>query len=556
VSDQRIQDRRPPLRPLRSSPLIEPYFTRLPDNEATRKHPKEALALANNGWMWAADPLSNFAEYPSKAYLRREVIVWGDCVKLRYGKGPEDNPWLWQHMTKYAEQLADLFDGFRLDNCHSTPLHVGVKIIDAARAINPNLYVLAELFTGSQEMDLEFVSKIGINSLVREAYNGHDPKDLSGLLYRFGVEKAIGSMAGACLSNEEDVESPTGKGPVRRALVTPLQGSRPHAIFYDVTHDNETPLDKRTAQDALSTGALVTFTSAAIGSNKGFDDLYPKLLDLVSDTRKYQVSDETQERGIGQVKRVLNHLHQELATGGFIEGHVHQEGDYIMMHRVNPITHEGYLLVAHTAFDKGASGRGYIAPFKLSHQDVKYIFGATLEIHLDQFKESTEEFQGIPSTLRELAGPTVNTGNDQDGPYSEVVIPDDFEPGSIMLFSTSMRGGIDAELDKSIIAGADKAFSELDRVDLNVVLHRAEGEERDVTGGTDGTYTIPGHGELVYCGLEGWMGPLRGVMMHNDLGHPLCGHLRAGTWAMDYISGRLTRYVSLRCLGVLVLTLL
>jgi fatty acid-binding protein DegV len=37
----------------------------------------------------------------------------------------------------------------------------------------------------------------------------------------------------------------------------------------------------------VSTGALVTFASAAIGSNKGFDDLYPKLLDLVSDTRKY-----------------------------------------------------------------------------------------------------------------------------------------------------------------------------------------------------------------------------------------------------------------------------
>jgi glycogen debranching enzyme len=46
------------------------------------------LALVNNGWIWNADPLKDFAGKDSHAYLRREVIIWGDCVKLRYGKGP------------------------------------------------------------------------------------------------------------------------------------------------------------------------------------------------------------------------------------------------------------------------------------------------------------------------------------------------------------------------------------------------------------------------------------------------------------------------------------
>lgn len=134
-------------------------------------------------------------------------------------------------------------------------------------------------------------------------------------------------MAGAVLSKREEFVSPTGKGGVRSAMVTPLAGSKPHAIMYDVTHDNETPYDKRTAEDALATGALVTFTSAAIGSNKGFDDLYPKILDLVNDKRMYEVATAEQENGIGKVKRVLNELHRELATGGYVEGHVHQEND-------------------------------------------------------------------------------------------------------------------------------------------------------------------------------------------------------------------------------------
>jgi hypothetical protein len=38
------------------------------------------------------------------------------------------------------------------------------------------------------------------------------------------------------------------------------------------------------------------------------------------------------------------------------------------------------------------------------------------------------------------------------------------------------------DLDSSIQSGANEAFAELDLVDLNVILHRADGEEKDATG--------------------------------------------------------------------------
>ncbi|KAJ1915336.1 bifunctional 4-alpha-glucanotransferase/amylo-alpha-1,6-glucosidase [Tieghemiomyces parasiticus] len=520
-----------------SNPIVPSYFTRLPDNARTAKHPPGSRFLANNGWVWNGNALVNFAEAPSTAYIERAVIVWSDCVKLRYGTRPEDNPWLWAHMREYTETMARLFHGFRIDNCHSTPIELAEYLLDCARAVRPNLYVLAELFTGSEEVDRLFVSRLGINSLVREALQPGDSFELSRQVHRAGG-KAIGTLDTDCLATEGHFRG----GPDADATpcrTVPLTGSLPHAMFTDCTHDNPTPTQKRTSEDALPTAAIVALTCSASASVKGYDELYPKLLELPSEHRTYQVIPDPVATGLGRAKRSLQLLHTKLAVEGYSEVHVHHENEYVMVHRQHPVSREGYLVIAHCAFP-GSSETSPLAPVKLRQTTVDPVLSMRLHVHGDRYQDSPDVLTGLPSDLVDLDPPHLHAGHDDQGTYTELTLPGGFGPGSILLVKTNIPD-IDTTLDEEIRSGANAAVADLDLLALNAVLYRCDAEERDICA-SNGVYNVPNYGALPYCGLQGWMSILKRVIRFNDLGHPICDHLRAGTWALDYIVNRLEPY--------------
>lgn len=142
VRYERVQQDGPKFRTIDvSHPVFVPYFTHTGIEGATIEEAEKKMFedagkffMAHNGWVMGHDSLVDFARPQSgigNVYLKRELVAWGDSVKLRFGDKPEDSPYLWNRMKEYVDTTAKYFDGVRLDNCHSTPLHVAEYLIDS-----------------------------------------------------------------------------------------------------------------------------------------------------------------------------------------------------------------------------------------------------------------------------------------------------------------------------------------------------------------------------------------------------------------------------------------
>lgn len=277
---ERLQCRKGPVGKTHWNALIPRYFTPVVTKSG------DTLHLANNGWVMDWDAERDFAAPGSLVYLSRAVVAWSDCIKLRYGDGPEDCPFLWNFMKDYCVKTAQTFHGIRLDNCHSTPIHVAKYCLTESRKINPALWVYAELFTGKRETDLKFERELGLNALIREAMQSFNGGNLAHHIKEFGGRPVGALDTVPALLRFAALDAAPGLHGAADAP-RPLIPKASPSLFFDCTHDNETPHQRRTAIDALPNAAAVASCVSAMGSCRGYDELVPRVLSVVTERRLY-----------------------------------------------------------------------------------------------------------------------------------------------------------------------------------------------------------------------------------------------------------------------------
>lgn len=531
---ERLSHNAPKRGPLsKDQPLVDPYFSKIECNDGTTAH------CLNNGWVWGGNQLKNFADYPASSYFRRDVIVWSDLVKLRYGKRYQDNPWLWEYMRKYTEQCAQLFHGFRIDNCHSTPIRVARYLMDAARRVRSNIYVIAELFTGNERIDNLFVNKLGINSLIRESMQPHNPEELGRIIKRYG-----GIPIGTLNSYYEPSFSKDNFN-----LKIPVRSSVPPAFLFDCTHDNETPIDKRTVLDALPNAAITWMSNLPVGTTSGYDILVAKN-PSVCEKRLYPILNNHEE-GILKARKILNRLHSRLANEGYTEFNVETKGNLILLNRHNPDTMRSVFCCAFTAFYESPLESGTInIPGKIS----KTIMACRLIPTENEFTEvndlyitgskkaSLKDFNELEMKeaveIKEVVtvkGDTVSKVNYNDVPE-----------GSVIIFEVSLLDSASSAIEKlASLKRDDKvndALSSLNLEDIQYLLYNCHEEEMEYTSDKAGVYDLPNYGRLPFAGIYGFVFVLDRIRKSNDwIHHPFIINLRDGNWAPDFTLTRLSR---------------
>ncbi|CAF1074010.1 unnamed protein product, partial [Didymodactylos carnosus] len=539
------------------TPFVGNYFA-YPNGEF--KHPDEiqklietdatyqSYCMAHNGWVMNDDPLRNFAEEGQDVYLRRDLLQWSDIIKLRFGQKYEDSPALWDYMKEYTRLVATTFHGARLDNCHSTPLVVAQTLMDYARELNPEFYILAELFTGSDQTDILFVNKLGINSLVRGR-----------LTARFGGDP-IGSFF--------------------QPSIRPILPQMTHSFYYDQTHDNPCPIERRSVQDVLPRSACVAMSCCANGSNRGYDELVPHHIDVVHERRFYPKGgngeqESNESTGLIPAKLIFNKLHYTLCRKGYDQMFVDQLSTAVLViTRHNPHNHQSLILVAHTAFWQPKDTWEQIKPLYINGHIDEVLYEMTIShpngaAAVKNFERSKSYINGLQQVAIQIhehlpvdQSQCVNlrsSNRREDNNDRHITFDKHFPPGTVICFKVSLLQNVQNaifEIRKSLnefttgnfTSEFQQIVNKLTLLDLNRVLYRNSSEEQADGFGID-VYEIPEYGKLVYCGLQGFMSVLEKIRLSNELKHPLCRHLKDGHWCLDYISSRLIKHRGTQAIG-------
>ena len=81
-----------------------------------------------------------------------------------------------------------------------------------------------------------------------------------------------------------------------------------------------------------------------------------------------------------------------------------------------------------------------MAPIILRQTKAKFVLGGSLNVSSYKDVADPKIMYGLPNTLEDLPSPPIEYKSDSEGSFAEIVIPQHFPSGSVLIFATEMEG--------------------------------------------------------------------------------------------------------------------
>ena len=257
--------------------LVDNYFHVVDPND------KKKIFLCNGFIMQSEDPKNPFPDYTKEGtwYLfKRKVIVWNDSLKINYGENIEKTPkYLLKHMTKYITDMSKIFNGLYFDNIISLPKFILKYLINEGRKVNKNLIIMTQLPENNNEVEAEYINECGINLFCKEMIWCSNPLEI--------------------ISNISSFSKIKQNNNIQYNLLLP---ENPPSLLYDLSLDNQSFYEQYNNLSLnLSMMACIGLLNCAIGTTRGYDQLFPFQPSVVKENRNY-IFDEKFEDLLNDIK--------------------------------------------------------------------------------------------------------------------------------------------------------------------------------------------------------------------------------------------------------------
>ncbi len=337
----------------------------------------------------------------------------------------------------------------------------------------------------------------------------------------------------------------------------------PPCIFFDITHDNDSPIPSRGCGYLANLMTMVSSQPCAAGSTRGVEELISHKISVVDERRLYPTPAVESSSTLWPLRRALSKIRTEMQDSGYDTSHIASVGPLVVVRRLrkHDLSQYVYIIRAH-----GSDCDSELPPVQLDGSSCNVKFSFNLRKRHSRSSSppapTAPQLRGVWGTADALPSVSVLYGA-QALPQALGSIScrssstqvnlngQNFVEGCLLVLHISLREEGAAAVQNcsfdNIVQAVHDQIQEADEHEIAYALYCCDPEEHALSSNSRGCYAVDGH-KLPFAGIQGFCSVFDEVRMQSrvNMDHPVLQHFQQGLWSVDYIANRLKDTPNLR----------